>query len=233
MSIPILSCRTGWLHKGNYARTPPSSSPLLAFAGTAAFADPVTIPVAAAPSLQGPLSGRLIVFARRVEPGAAPETEIDVSPFEPTGTAVAAREIDGAGAGQVAAVDGEIDTFPAPFSALPPGTYRFQAVLDRNHDYNYGGRGEGDIVSPVVEARLPGPAPRLTLSRDAPARPIRRRRSPACRRPSARRRARPRTMRSRSISSARSSPPSGGGRSTCAAGSRCRRAIGRTGRPFR
>src|SRR6185436_6371077 len=44
-----------------------------------------------------------------------------------------------------------------------------QAVLDRNHDYNYGGRGEGDIVSPVVEARLPGPAPRLTLTEILPA----------------------------------------------------------------
>jgi S-formylglutathione hydrolase FrmB len=136
---------------------------LLAFAGTAAVADPVAIPVAAAPSLQGPLSGRLIVFAHRVEPGAAAETAVDSSPFAPTETAVAAREILALAPNQVATVDGEVDTFPAPFSALRPGTYRFQAVLDRNHDYNYGGRGEGDIVSPVVEARLPGPAPLLTL----------------------------------------------------------------------
>ena len=40
-------------------------------------------------------------------------------------------------------------------------------MLDRNHDYNYGGRGAGDIVSPVVEARLPGPVPRLTLTETA------------------------------------------------------------------
>lgn len=142
---------------------------LLAFAGGAALADPVTIDVAAAPSVQGPLSGRLIVLAHRVEPGAAPEAAIDVSPFAPTETALAAREIDALAPGQIAAVDAELGAFPGPFSSLPPGTYRFQALLDRNHDYNYGGRGEGDLVSPVVEARLPGPAPRLTLAETLPA----------------------------------------------------------------
>src|SRR3954469_7094839 len=133
---------------------------LLALAGTAALADPVAIHVSAAPSVQGPLSGRLIVFAHRVEPGAAPETAIDVSPFAPTETAVAAREIEALPAGQAASVDAEIDSFPAPFSTLPPGTYRFQALLDRNHDYNYGGRGAGGIVSPGVAGRPPPPAPR-------------------------------------------------------------------------
>jgi hypothetical protein len=142
---------------------------LLAFAGGAALADPVTIPVVAAPSLQGPLSGRLIVFAHRIEPGAAPESAIDVSPFAPTETAVAAREIDSLALGQAATVDAETGSFPAPFSTLPPGSYRFQALLDRNHDYNYGGRGEGDLVSAVVEARLPGPAPHLVLTDILPA----------------------------------------------------------------
>jgi S-formylglutathione hydrolase FrmB len=142
---------------------------LLALAGTAARADPVTMNVSAAPSVRGPLSGRLIVFAHRIEPGAAAETAIDVSPFAPTETAVAAREIDALAPGQTAAVDGEIGTFPAPFSTLPPGIYRFQALLDRNHDYNYGGRGEGDVVSPIVEARLPGPAPQLILAQILPA----------------------------------------------------------------
>jgi S-formylglutathione hydrolase FrmB len=141
---------------------------LLAFAGAAAGAEPVAIPVTAAPSLQAPLSGRLILFAHRVEPGAAPESAIDVSPFAPTETAVAARELESLAPGQVATVDAETGTFPAPFSALPPGTYRFQALLDRNHDYNYGGRGEGDVVSAVVEARLPGPAPHLVLSEILP-----------------------------------------------------------------
>src|SRR5690606_41967893 len=58
--------------------------------------------------------------------------EIDSSPFRPTATAVAAREIHALRPGEVAQVDGETDTFPAPFSTLPPGAYRFQAVLDRD-----------------------------------------------------------------------------------------------------
>jgi len=43
-------------------------------------------------------------------------------------------------------------------------------VLDRNHDYNYGGRGPGDIVSPVVEALLPGAIPNLVLTTALPER---------------------------------------------------------------
>ena len=137
-------------------------------AAAPALADPVAIEVTAAPSIQGPQSGRILVFAHRVEPGAPATNEVDSSPFEPTGTAVAGREVQALSAGRPALVDGETDAFPTPFSQLPPGTYRFQAVLDRNHDYNYGGRGPGDIVSPVVEARLPGPVPRLVLNNVVP-----------------------------------------------------------------
>lgn len=140
---------------------------MLMTAGAAA-AQPVTIPVTLAPG-SAPASGRLLVFATRVQPGAAAQTDIDVSPFEPSGTIVAGREVTALAAGQSATVDGETDAYPQPFSQLPPGTYRMQAVLDRNHDYNYGGRGGGDIVSDVVEARLPGRVPTLTLSRTLPA----------------------------------------------------------------
>lgn len=121
------------------------------------------IAVTLAPSLSVPESGRILVFAKRAEPGDKPATQVDTSPFEPSGTAIAAREIRSLAPGEAASVDVETDTFPSAFSSLPPGTYRFQAVLDRNHDYNYAGRGGGDIVSPVVEARLPGPLPLLTL----------------------------------------------------------------------
>jgi S-formylglutathione hydrolase FrmB len=141
---------------------------LLLAAAQPAFADPVAITVAAAPTLDGAQSGRILVFATRVEAGAAPATEVDSSAFAPTGTAVAAREVQALRPGETAIVDGETDAFPNAFSALPPGRYRFQAVLDRNHDYNYGGRGAGDILSPVVEARLPGPVPRLVLTNIVP-----------------------------------------------------------------
>jgi hypothetical protein len=136
---------------------------LLLAAAQPAFADPVAIMVGAAPTLDGAQSGRILVFATRVEANAAPATEVDSSAFAPTETAVAAREVQALRPGGTAIVDGETDAFPGAFSALPPGRYRFQAVLDRNHDYNYNGRGAGDIVSPVVEARLPGPVPRLIL----------------------------------------------------------------------
>ncbi len=129
----------------------------------------VAISVTLSPTIRGPQSGRLIVFAKRVEPGAKADEAIDTSPFEPSGTAIAARETTRWTAGQTAQVDGEADAFPAPFSTLPPGTYRFQAVLDRNHNYNYRGRDAGDLVSPIVEAALPGRAPVLTLATEIPA----------------------------------------------------------------
>src|SRR3954469_3789755 len=145
---------------------------MLAAAATLAYApappEPVTIPVTLAPTIVGPVSGRLIVFAQKAQPDAKPVEAVDSSPFSPTETAVAAREVAALSPGEGATVDAETDSYPAAFSKLAPGLYRFQAVLDRNHDYNYGGRGAGDIVSPVVEARLPGPAPRLVLTTIVP-----------------------------------------------------------------
>ena len=130
--------------------------------------DPVVVPVAVAANLGEHLSGRLIVFAERVAPDAKPADSVDFNPFAPTGAAIAAREVSDLSPGHPAMIDGETDTYPAPLSTLPPGRYRFQAVLDRNHDYNYAGRGAGDLVSPVVEAILPGPVPAVTLDRDIP-----------------------------------------------------------------
>ena len=134
-----------------------------ALASAPAPAEPVTIPVTVAPGIAAPVSGRLIVFAQKAQPGSKAPESVDTSPFSPSETAVAAREVASLSSGEVASVDGDTDTYPAAFSKLDPGLYRFQAVLDRNHDYNYGGRGAGDIVSAVVEARLPGPVPALVL----------------------------------------------------------------------
>jgi S-formylglutathione hydrolase FrmB len=134
-----------------------------ALASAPAFAQTVTIPVTVAPAIAAPVSGRLIVFAQKAPPGSKAPESVDTSPFSPSETAVAAREVAALSPGEVASVDADTDTYPAAFSKLEPGLYRFQAVLDRNHDYNYGGRGAGDIVSAVVEARLPGPVPTLVL----------------------------------------------------------------------
>lgn len=135
---------------------------------TPALADPIFIPVATPAELNEPLSGRLLVFATEVEPGAEPQEAIDTSAFAPARTSVTAREIESIGAGITTVIDGETSSFPHPFSSLPAGTYRFQAVLDRNHNYNYRGRGPGDMISSVVEAQLPGPVPALVLDHTIP-----------------------------------------------------------------
>lgn len=127
-----------------------------------------TIPVALGGGINGPQSGRIIVFATKVDPTAKPPAEVDTSPFSPTDTAIAARDTWSLRAGEIATVDGDSDSFPAAFGKLPAGTYALQAVLDRNNDYNYGGRGAGDIVSPVIEAKLPGTIPTLTLDHVVP-----------------------------------------------------------------
>ncbi len=132
----------------------------------------VTIPVRLDPAQSEAQSGRILVFAQKVNPGDKPSDSVDSNEFNPTDTAIAAREVAALQPGVTANIDGEADAFPAAFSTLPAGTYRFQAVLDHDHSYNYGGRGGGDIVSKVVEATLPGPVPALTLTDVTPERTV-------------------------------------------------------------
>ncbi|WP_375397035.1 alpha/beta hydrolase-fold protein [uncultured Sphingomonas sp.] len=141
---------------------------LLGAATPAPEHEPVTIAVTAAPALGAHLGGRLIVFVERVEPGAKPAAAVDFSPFRPTGATIAAREVTDLQPGRVAMIDAETDAWPAPLSTLAAGTYRVQAVLDRNHDYDYAGRGAGDLVSRVVEVTLPGRAPPVVLDTVVP-----------------------------------------------------------------
>jgi hypothetical protein len=105
----------------------------------------------------GDASGRLLLFAAPVKPGdtAADQVKVETSPFAPREVAVAARDVATFGKDRAVSIDTDETAFPAGFSALPPGDYRVQAVLDRNGDYNYGGRGPGDLVSAVVTVHLP------------------------------------------------------------------------------
>ena len=142
----------------------------LAQAGPAVSA-PVSIRVAS--GVAAPASGRLLVFAQPLAEAKAQAkdgavTEIDASAFADHGAAVAAQEVVRLAPGDAVSVDADVLAFPSPFSALPPGRYAVQAVLDVRHDYNYAGRREGDLVSPVVEMSLPqGGA--LTLDHVLPA----------------------------------------------------------------
>ncbi|HEY0271180.1 MAG TPA: alpha/beta hydrolase-fold protein, partial [Sphingomonas sp.] len=113
----------------------------------------VTLPV----GWQGDASGRLLIFARPVKPDDKPEdaAEVDTNPFAPQAVSVAARDVATFGKERAVAIDTDEIAFPAGFAALPAGDYRVQAVLDRNGDYDYGGRGPGDLVSAVVTVRLP------------------------------------------------------------------------------
>lgn len=149
--------------------TATTSQPSSAQTSSAAGRLPVVIPVTVDPSTGEHQSGRIIVFVKRLTDAAKPDKEVGFDIFAPSAASIAAREVNDMTAGKAALVDGETDSFPAPFSMLGAGTYEMQAVLDRNHDYNYSGRGAGDLVSKVITVSLPGPIPTLTLDRQVPA----------------------------------------------------------------
>ena len=125
-------------------------------------ASQATIRVVPGQASKEPLSGRVLIFARAVPEGAGTTpVEVDVNPFDPQSVEVAGAEVrDLSGGG---AVDVDAEAFPKPFSALKPGRYAVQAVLDRNHSYPYNGRGEGDLTSQVVLTDWP-PKAGLTLT---------------------------------------------------------------------
>src|SRR5947208_14353131 len=109
-----------------------SMSFALLLAAAAPAPEPMVVPVMVAPQLGETHSGRLIVFAKHVGEGADEEQAktVDISAFDPIGTAVASREVTDLRPRTPALVGGETDAFPTAFSDLPPGTYRIQAVLD-------------------------------------------------------------------------------------------------------
>ena len=127
-----------------------------------------------------PTSGRLLLFATDAKAAAAEALKrskgtsdevkgVDANPFSATNTAVAAREVSHWAPGTVVDIDADRIAFPAGYSQLPPGDYDVQAVLDVNHDYNYTGRGPGDLVSAVVKVHLPAAViPTLTLAEALP-----------------------------------------------------------------
>jgi hypothetical protein len=110
----------------------------------------VTLPT----GIDSTASGRLLVFAERVTAGNASASAVDIGNPQAK-VAVAARDVSDFGPDRRATIDTNDVAFPTGFAALPPGNYHLQAVLDRNGDYNYAGRGEGDLVSKVVTMRLP------------------------------------------------------------------------------
>ncbi len=121
-----------------------------------------------------PLSGRLLLFV--TEAGAAKAQakdgkveQVDINPLRPNQTLVAAREVTHLVPGATVSLDADDLVFPGPLAQLPPGDYVMQAVLDVNHNYNYGGRGAGDVVSDVVPLHLPAAElPAIQLAKTLP-----------------------------------------------------------------
>src|SRR6478609_10785653 len=131
---------------------------------------PVVFHVSLGQASPTPVSGRLLVFAKLLAPGdKRPVTRVDMDQIDTHATAIAAQEVARLAPGAKVALDADVTAFPTPFSQLRPGRYAVQAVLDRDHSYNYTGRGPGDLVSGVVEMDLPGDtAQLLTLASAIP-----------------------------------------------------------------
>lgn len=149
---------------------------LLAVSGAQAWAadgHPI-LQVQVGSQIQGPVSGRLLVFAQPLAAAKAGAKDgviesVEANPFEGQGQ-VAAREVGTVGAGATVEIDLDGVAAPQVFSKLPPGEYAVQAVLDQNHSYNYSGRGGGDLVSPVTTVTLPLAAgTKLVLDKVEPA----------------------------------------------------------------
>src|SRR6185436_12917454 len=87
-----------------------------------------------------------------------PVARVDMDQIDAHAAAIAAQEVARLEPGATVDLDADVTAFPTPFSQLPPGRYAVQAVLDRDHSYNYTARGPGDLVSGVVEMDLPGGA---------------------------------------------------------------------------
>ena len=123
-------------------------------------------------------SGRLLVFAMPADKAIAAAKDgkvesVNASAMAPEAVTIAAMDVPHLAAGASVVMDADAIAFPHGFSRLPKGDYYLQAVLDANRDYNYGGRGPGDLVSEPTRARLgkSNRIPLLALTRVLPARP--------------------------------------------------------------
>jgi S-formylglutathione hydrolase FrmB len=119
--------------------------------------------------VRAPVSGRLLIFMAK----GSGAKQVSVNEFHPDATWVAAREVHELAPGAAIEVDTDAIAYPRPFSALAPGDYQVQAVLDVDHTYSYSGLTSGDLVSPVLALKnwIPGKGsePQLALDSAAPA----------------------------------------------------------------
>lgn len=115
-------------------------------------------------SIPGPVSGRLLVFMKQ---GNGDRT-VDLYQYNPQGfhpedVWVAAKEIRDVQPGESIELDANDEAFPHAFSQAPLGEWEAQAVLDRDHAYNYSGRLAADWQSSVVSLSAKASVTELTL----------------------------------------------------------------------
>jgi hypothetical protein len=113
------------------------------------------------------VSGRMLIFMAPAGVDTKDPNTVDIDMMSPTSVYVAAKEVAHLAPGESVDVDVDDIVFPQPFSQAPAGGYRLQAVLDVHHNYNYDGRGAGDLVSAPVNVSAPLAAsstPEIALS---------------------------------------------------------------------
>lgn len=119
------------------------------------------------PDLAADARGRLLVFAAPASGADARGAAVDLDRGRQVW--VAGRDVAGFSGGRSVTIDAATEAFPASLASLAPGSYRVQAVLDRDGDYIFAGRGPGDLLSEVVTVRLPlASTPTLQLDHAVP-----------------------------------------------------------------
>lgn len=96
--------------------------------------------------------GRLILFARP-QVGAELPQAIDGNAFNREHLHLASRDVS-LTSGQSVVLDGDDNGFPTSLADLPSGIYAIQAVLDRDYNYAYAGRGPGDVITEVSHVEV-------------------------------------------------------------------------------
>ena len=130
-----------------------------------AHADDSAISISLSLALGPVQSGRAIIFVQRLGPHATPDPEVDFDLGTSDPEWIEAQEIGALRPHHPVTIVPSAE-YPGTLSSLPPGDYEVQAVLDRNHDYAYSGRGPGDLVSRVIKVKLPGRIPTLAFDHE-------------------------------------------------------------------
>jgi pimeloyl-ACP methyl ester carboxylesterase len=99
-------------------------------------------------------SGRLFVFLADISENRS----ILRTGFLPSNTFLAAREIEYWAPGESIDFDPDVCAYPKPFSRMKPGSYRFMALLDRDHSLAYKGEDGDDLYGPVVAVKNLNPS---------------------------------------------------------------------------